>query len=274
MRKIIVVYKSDNNDMGEALQALEKATKDYSPEFIPREKLLEKDTRDALVIVAGGDGTFLGASHRILDNYSIVLGVRLRQTSKGFYDSVDIEKLEEALEVISNEKKKKGYNIERLDRLECVMHTDSGNWVRTDLALNEYFIANTCAYFPSKYTIIKQDENGKREKEWQRSSGVLACTSHGYSGWVQWASGGIIPVFLGKRFLVYVREPIGKIKMEQLWIDENERFFIKSDMFRGYVVPDSFDEYHFNRGAEIEIRLSDKPLNIIRMKYPIKWKRK
>ena len=131
-RKLVVVYNSENGDMGTALGVLEGVVDDYDPTYIPRERLLERHTRNALVIVAGGDGTFLGASHRILDNYTVVLGVRLKLTSVGHYMNVDIHRLKKALPLILKGKEGKDYTIERLPRLECVMHTDSGNWVKTD----------------------------------------------------------------------------------------------------------------------------------------------
>jgi NAD kinase len=260
-RKIVVVYKSDNNDTGEALKLLEAAFRQYDPVYIPREKLLEKDTRGALVIVAGGDGTFLGASHRILDNYSLVLGVRLSARSRGFYSAVDIQDLEKTLPRFLTGKEGIDYKVERLDRLECVMHTDSGNWVKTDLALNEFFIANTCSYMPSKYVLIV---DGKEEV--QRSSGILVCTVQGFYGWVRWAQGHELYLHAPEatKMFLYVREPMLGIKNQERWIQD--RCFVRSDMHRGFVVPDSFDEYHFNRGTELEIRVSDKPLNVVKFK--------
>jgi NAD+ kinase len=269
-RKIVVVYKSDNRDVGESLQKMTDALEGLDVEFIPRENLLEKDTRGSIVIVAGGDGTLLGASHRILDNYSLVLGVRLRNESVGFYTSVDVPKLAEAVGRIMSGK---GFEVVRYPRLECVMHTDSGNWVKTDLALNEFLIANTCAYFPSKYTIRVERKDGDTIFEQQRSSGVLVCTKHGYDGWVRWARNrSPVPCWTDDQFLAYVRERMDGGRDEFFVDGKEEKFFMKSDMHKGFIVPDSFDEYHFNRGTEIEVRVSDRPLNLVRFKDPKKWK--
>jgi len=313
-RRVVVVYKSDNGDIGKALVELQKQLKGCDiAAFIPREKLVEKDTRNAVVIIAGGDGTLLGASHRILDDYSQVLGVRLKGESVGYYTAVDVENLARAMvELESSEEEE--YEVHRLPRLECIMHTDTGNWVRTDLALNEFFIANTCAYMPSKYTLLYQYPDGTRSGEYQRSSGVLVCTHHGYSGWVQWARGGgkeraqydfnsnveiqnnsLCNVMNGKKrkyrpaqlpdvlrpetvldkdqFFFHVREPIGAITLDDQRLGPTQKLLLQSDMHRGFVVPDSFDEYHFNRGAEIEIRMSPKPLNIIHFDNKGKWRK-
>ena len=272
-RKIVVVYKSDNGDLGESLNVLTQSLKDYDVTHVPREDLLEKDTRGALVLVAGGDGTLLGASHRILDNYSLVMGVRLRERSAGYYTACDVEKITEAVQKVIDGKEGRDYKVVRYPRLECIMHTDSGNWVRTDLALNEFFIANTCAYFPSKYTIMLDHAEYN-----QRSSGLIVCTQQGYGGWAKWCRTSS-PAFPNEgpkspdEFHVYVRELMGKGPVSLDWfpVGRDMKFLVRSDMHRGYIVPDSFDEYHFNRGTELEVRFSDRPLAVVRLEGK-KWR--
>jgi len=275
MENIVVVYKSDNGDMGESLNMLRRAV-DGAAEcggitnvrYIPRERLLEKDTRNAFIIVAGGDGTLLGAAHRILDNYSTVLGVRLSRNSRGYYTPIDVDSLLSFMGAVLEGKEGETYTVERLPRLECVMRTDEGNWVKTALALNEFFIGNTCAYYPAKYRIRCKGFN-----EWQRSSGLLVSTEHGFSGWAKWscdlnARRNLMREWGGKgqKMFVKVREPMERCEHVSFMVDQgnNEKLEISSDMHRGMVVPDSFDEYHFNRGTKIEVRVSDSPLNVIR----------
>jgi len=264
-RKVIVVYKSDNNDMGSALTLLKKALAEFKPDFIPREKLLERDTRDALVVIAGGDGTFLGASHRILDNYSLALGVKLSETSRGYYTATDIKGVHALVYHVLHHVPST-YEIVRLPRLECVMHTDSGNWVKTDLALNEFLIANTCPYLPSRYIIRTVDRGGHSMEERQMSSGVVVSTKQGFSGWSKHIPGATEQV-IASDMLVIVREPMDPYRLANIYVNGIcEKLFIVSEMHRGFVVPDAFDEYHFNRGTEIEVRMSDRPLNIVRRK--------
>jgi NAD kinase len=264
-RRVVVVYKSDNNDMGSALTLLKKQLSEFKPDFIPREKLLERDTRDALVIIAGGDGTFLGASHRILDNYSLVIGVKLSDSSRGYYTTTDIKGVHALAYHVLNHVPST-YEIVRLPRLECVMHTDSGNWVKTDLAVNEFFIANTVPYLPSRYILKFVDRSGHVVEERQMSSGVVVSTKQGYSGWSKHIPGATEQV-IGSDMLVMVREPMDDYKLPSFFVNGIcDKLFITSEMHRGFVVPDAFDEYHFNRGAEIEVRMSDRPLNIVRRK--------
>jgi NAD kinase len=263
-RKVVVVYKSDNNDMGRALTKLEKGLKEFKPTYIARERLTERDTRNALVIIAGGDGTLLGASHRILDNYSLVLGVKLSEASRGYYAATDLKGVNALMKYIINGKEGHGFTIERLPRLECVMHTDSGNWVKTDLALNEFLIANTIAYLPSKHILRHELADTRVLREFQWSSGILVCTSQGYTGWASKVNKQV-EVF-PHEFYYFLREEMNNETFTTGVVRPGERIYITSDMHRGYVVPDSFDEYHFNRGTEIEIRMSDRPLNIIRRK--------
>jgi len=273
-RRVVVVYKSDNDDIGEALAKLRKELDGFNPTYIPREQLLEQDTRNALVIIAGGDGTLLGASHRILDNYSIVLGVRLNSKSKGYYTTTNLNGLAYLVARVLN-RKFVGYKIDRLPRLECVMHTDSGNWVKTDLAINEFLISNTCPYLPSRYTIKVVDNRGYEEGagEYQRSSGVVISTMQGFTGWVKNIPGSIEPDN-PENISVVVRECMESTKvcnkvfpynLTSFLVDtSHQKLFIISEMHRGFVVPDAFDEYPFNRGTEIEIRMSDHPLNLVR----------
>jgi NAD kinase len=260
-RKVVVVYKSDNNDMGRALTKLEKELKEFKPTYISRERLNERDTRNALVIIAGGDGTVLGASHRILDNYSLVLGVKLSEASKGHYAATDLKGLKTLVHHVLDHVKDM-YEVKRLPRLECVMHTDSGNWVKTDLALNEFLIANTIAYLPSKHILRHELVDAEHISEFQWSSGMLVCTSQGYTGWA--AKVFQRPLVYDHEFYYFLREAMNNEKLTNGVVRPGEKLFLTSDMHRGYVVPDSFDEYHFNRGTEIEIRMSDRPLNLIR----------
>jgi len=255
--RIVVVYQSENNDLGNTLQILKKSLKDRKCEFISRDNLLERDTRNALVIVAGGDGTFLSSSHRILDGFSVVLGVRLRETSVGAHLTCDLKDIQKALRVIDSGVEGNDYRVERRERLECVMHTGEGNYVRTALALNEFFIGNTCAYYPARYSIHIDGT-----EEYQTSSGILACTKHGYTGWTKWSNYGKALDWNGhKCFFVRIREPMGEIYNQNLFTTDSIN--IESDMHRGMVVPDSYDEYHFNRGTRVEVRLSNNPLNVI-----------
>jgi len=264
-RKVIVVYKSDNSDMGRALAKLEKQLKEFKPEYIARERLMEHDTRNAVVVIAGGDGTLLGASHRILDNYSIVLGVKLSDASKGHYAATDLKSGELAPivhDALNQTLEHIGFEVRRFPRLECVMHTDSGNWVKTDLALNEFFIANTIAYLPSKHILRHELVDSEHISEFQWSSGMLVCTSQGYTGWAAKVHKRL--QVCSTEFYYFLREAMNDEKLTAGVVRPGEKLFITSDMHRGYVVPDSFDEYHFNRGTEIEIRMSDRPLNIVR----------
>jgi NAD kinase len=282
-RRIVVVYRSDNGDVGEAMVEARAQLAGLDVAYIPRENLLKKDSENAFIIVLGGDGTLLGASHRILDNYSIVLGCRLRESSVGYYCSADVKDLRTTVDRILNGKEGVDFTVDRLSRLECILHTDTENWVRTDLALNEFFLSNTVPYFPSRYRlrILRRYSNEFDHTDYidseQRSSGLLISTPHGYEGWMRHARNGEDPetdvpmdddAVRPPVFHVCVRELMGDANdvTSTYWaIDRNDKVFVRSDMHRGYVVPDSFDEYHFNRGTELEFRLSDRPLNLVRI---------
>ena len=56
------------------------------------------------------------------------------------------------------------------------------------------------------------------------------------------------------------------------WTDEST--VILSDMHRGYVVPDGWDEVHFNRGATITVNLDAPPLCLLTFRNSLTFKLK
>ena len=232
-------------------------------DFKARESINRADFigRD-LVIVLGGDGTLTSISHNI-DSETPVMGVnshpRMEDVngSFGFYLDSHVETFEQDLQQFVEGKA----IINHLPRLQATIDTNSGNRIRTDPAMNDLLIANTHQYAPSKYRLRR----GNFVIE-QHSSGLIFSTWLGQGAWFNQA---VKQLNLGNHeqshdhYLVMARDidpkTTGKAAME--WTREST--IITSDMHRGYVVPDGWDEYHFNRGASISIDLSGPTLKLI-----------
>ena len=67
----------------------------------------------------------------------------------------------------------------------------------------------------------------------------------------------------GSHYLVIARDIDPSIEDETYMTWTKEATVITSDMHRGYVVPDGWDEYQFNRGATVTVDLSGPVLQLL-----------
>ena len=73
-------------------------------------------------------------------------------------------------------------------------------------------------------------------------------------------------------YLVIARDIDAQITDERYMSWTSEATVITSDMHRGYVVPDGWDEYQFNRGASITVDLSGPVLQLLTFRKSMKQK--
>ena len=236
-------------------------------DMVAREQVCRADFigRD-LVIVLGGDGTLTSISHNI-DSTTPVMGVNSHPRemdpdgSFGFFMDSEVSTFRENLEAVLN-----GEAIENaLPRLQATITSTSGNRIVSDPALNDLLIANTHQYAPSKYRVQRGDMDLK-----QLSSGILFSTFVGQGAWFRHIANieGIkfAPTEIDSHYLVVSRD-LNRAQRELhqeahiAWTSETT--VVISDMHRGYVVPDGWDEYHFNRGASISVNLNGPKLNLL-----------
>ena len=224
-----------------------------------------------LVIVLGGDGTLTSISHNI-DANTPVMGVNSHPRSNdpegsyGFYMDCDIDTFEDDIHVALSG----NAIINDVPRLQAVIDTTSGNRFTTDPAMNDLLIANTHQYAPSKYH-LRRGENKCR----QQSSGLLFSTWLGQGAWLNHTVDVETIERLRKRIkegdwsdhYLFVARDIPhsqRIGDPWSWIDwTSESTILTSDMHRGYVVPDGWDEVHFNRGATITVNTEAPRLSIL-----------
>ena len=239
----------------------------------PRDLVERSDFEDRdMVIVVGGDGTLTSIAHNVGSEIP-VLGVNSHpvvndpEGSVGSYLDSDAERFEEHLD-----RALKGDAITNvLPRLQATIVTTSGNTIQSDPALNDLFVANTQAYSPSRYRIQRIDESGSKIlDERHLSSGLLCSTWLGRGAWLDKAADLSSLTFqateLRTHYLVHTRDlPVERHhSRDSGWLDWTEQpTVVTSDMHRGFVVSDGWDEYAFNRGAVITIGLTGPTLRLI-----------
>ena len=274
MTDILVVFKKNFESVHDkSLDTVKKVltelqnTKEIRIEIRAREQVRRADFigRD-LVIVLGGDGTLTSISHNI-DANTPVMGVNSHpidqdpEGSYGFYMDSDIDTFSEDIQLALSGKA----IINDIPRLQAIIDSTSGNRFTTDPAMNDLLIANTHQYAPSKYHLRRGDKKCR-----QQSSGLLFSTWLGQGAWLNHTIDSKTMSKLQSRinegdwsdhyFFVARDIPHNQRKDEPWsWVDwTTESTILTSDMHRGYVVPDGWDEVHFNRGATITVN-TDAP---------------
>lgn len=205
------------------------------------------DTID-LVVVVGGDGTFIRASH-YLENIPI-LGINSEpEESVGEWMSLTANQLDLLANIFYDK-----FKIEEYCRIRTIINDKE---IR-ELAINEIFVGAKSQYHTSRY-LIKLDE----EKEEHRSSGVLVVTKRGSTAWYNSAGGK--PFFHdGLKYLV--REAFTTKIFDSNLVSGRVKDEIKitSTMnHQGVVVYDSNTIYPFNYGDNVIIKKAKFPLRII-----------
>tara|TARA_A100001035_G_C27737398_1_gene479795 strand:- start:796 stop:1350 length:555 start_codon:yes stop_codon:yes gene_type:complete len=160
--------------------------------------------------------------------------------------------------------------VNRLPRLQATIETTSGNKIKTDPAMNDLLIANTHQYAPSKYHMRRGAIDVK-----QVSSGLVFSTWLGQGAWFNQIARESNLGNVGDsdtHYLVIARDIDAEITDERYMSWTSEATVITSDMHRGYVVPDGWDEYQFNRGASITVDLSGPVLQLLTFRKSMKQK--
>ena len=286
MTNVLVVYKKNFESIhDESLERLKsildemRLTHHLRVELRARERVRRADFigRD-LVIVLGGDGTLTSISHNIDEN-TPVMGVNSHPVSSdengsvGFYMDSTIDTFADDFTRALNGEA----IVNNLPRLRAIIDSTSGNRYTTDPAMNELLIANTHQYAPSKYHLRRGEHNTN-----QQSSGLIFSTWLGQGAWFSHS--------LDTHTLEQVRARVRDEEEEShyfvlardlnhhqrnherwSWVDWTEEpTQILSDMHRGYVVPDGWDEVHFNRGASITVDLNAPKLRLLTFRQSMK----
>ena len=275
---ILVVYKKNfeavhDRAMDQIQTDLEHLvqTRGIRVEFTAREKVRHSDFigRD-LVIVVGGDGTLTSIAHNVGADIP-VMGVNSHPRrddptgSFGFFMGSDPENFANDVVMALD-----GNAIDNdLPRLQAEIVTTSGNRIKCDPALNDLLVSNTHQYQPSHYRLQRDSDgmNGNIDVV-QHSSGCLFSTFVGQGAWYRNIcdmEGQTFPRSqIDSNYLFVSRELDGDQRRPgeyMAWTAEPT--VITSDMHRGYVVSDGWDETHFIRGATITISMNGPRLHLL-----------
>ena len=279
-RDVLMVYKKTHEPVhDESLAAVRGTLEEFVADgrvrldVKAREKVSRADFigRD-LVIILGGDGTLTSISHNI-DSSTPVMGVNSHPRdddpdgSLGFFMDSTVDTFPADLEAaLAGEA-----IVNSLPRLQATITSTSGNKIVSDPALNDLLVANTHQYAPSKYRL----QRGEIDLE-QHSSGLLFSTYVGQGAWFAHIADSsevaIAEDEIDSHYLVVARDLYRAERgahPEAYIAWTNEVTVLTSDMHRGYVVPDGWDEYHFNRGATISVSLDAPRLNLLTFKGKI-----
>jgi NAD kinase len=205
-----------------------------------------------LVVVLGGDGTFLRASHYNKD--VSMFGINPQPDRKeGYYMQATYKNYQELWNKVEKLKTK------QLLRLSVKINGDKIG----ELALNDIYIGDA-----KPYNMFNYDINVGKTSEFQRSSGVLIGTPSGSSGWI--GSAGL-EISQQDKFGFVARELYrGELtpdyKLEKGLVDRGQTIEIKAKT-SGIVVLDSVsEEYKLGEGSKVEISVSSYPLQYIVIK--------
>ena len=284
---ILVVFKKNFEAVhDEGLQHLRNTLNmvcgdEHTVDIRAREHVRRADfiARD-LVIIFGGDGTLTSLSHNI-DAATPVMGVNSHPRAQdpngsfGFYMDSSVSTFEDDLQAALTG----AAIVNTLPRLQAIIDTTSGNRFTTDPAMNDLLVANTHQYAPSKYRLRRGVQETK-----QHSSGLLFSTWHGQGAWLRNAMSSdrfaelVNHAAGGERsghYFVHARDlsPDQRTAAPWAWSAwTSEATTITSDMHRGYVVPDGWDEVHFNRGATVTVNANAPMLQLLTFRTTIEAK--
>ncbi|MCH1591751.1 MAG: NAD(+)/NADH kinase [Candidatus Thalassarchaeaceae archaeon] len=282
---ILVVYKKNFEEVHDMALATVKSSLDrlvseniVRVDYTARETVRRADFDGPdLVIVLGGDGTLTSIAHSV-DDETPIMGVnshpRMNDSdgSYGFYMGSDPDNFEEDIRTVVSG----GAIVNVLPRLQAEIVTTSGNRIRTDPALNDLLVANTHQYQPSKYNIqISSDVSKEPINIAQQSSGCLFSTFLGQGAWFRHVAnieGTTFPLEeIDDHYLFVARDlPRGDRRDDgSYWSWTDKPTLMTSDMHRGYVVADGWDEFHFTRGATVSVDLDGPKLKLLTFRSTI-----
>ena len=284
-KNILVVYKKNFEDVhDDALDIVKNTLKkigeelDIKVNYSAREKVSREDFIGRnLVVVLGGDGTLTSIAHSVDEN-TPVMGVNSHPRdmnndgSYGFYMGSDPINFKEDIKKALSD----NAIVNILPRLQAEISTTSGNIIRSDPALNDLLLANTHQYQPSKYKLQREKDAKNSEINCvQYSSGCLFSTFLGQGAWYRHINnieGTTFPENEIDNHYLFVSRDLPRNDRRNdgtYWAWTNQPTIFTSDMHRGYVVADGWDETHFTRGATISVSLNGPSLKLLTFRNTI-----
>ena len=282
-KDVLVVFKKNFEEVHD--ESLLKVKAELDQLASEGEVVVEYKVREAvtsnhsanrdLVVILGGDGTLTSIAHSIGSGIP-VMGVNSHPQdddedgSYGFYMGSEPGRFGEDVRAALDGEA----IVNVLPRLQAEIITTSGKKILSDPALNDLIIANTHQYQPSRYRLQRGSGEDAIDVV-QRSSGCLFSTFLGQGAWFRHVvdiEGTRFPVEeLGLRYLFAARDLPRSERFDDgsYWQWTGEPTVITSDMHRGYIVGDGWDETHFTRGAKVTVSLNGPELTLLTFRRTI-----
>jgi len=282
-KDVLVVFKKNFEEVHD--ESLLKVKAELDQLASEGEVVVEYKVREAvtsnhsanrdLVVILGGDGTLTSIAHSIGSGIP-VMGVNSHPQdddedgSYGFYMGSEPERFGEDVRAALNGEA----IVNVLPRLQAEIITTSGKKILSDPALNDLIIANTHQYQPSRYRLQRGSGEDAIDVV-QRSSGCLFSTFLGQGAWFRHVvdiEGTRFPVEeLDLKYLFAARDLPRSERFDDgsYWQWTGEPTVITSDMHRGYIVGDGWDETHFTRGAKVTVSLNGPELTLLTFRRTI-----
>ena len=256
-KNIALVYKENlHNHLFEKINEIKQNFSKASFLAIDYASVKKELLKDAdLILTLGGDGTFVKAAHLVED--SLILGINSNpETSEGVLTSITIDEIDQ-LKYLD---KRKFEVIER-QRADVILNDK----ILDEKAVNEVYIGAASQFHTSRYRL-----KFKGKEEEQRSSGIIVSTGTGSEAWFL-SAGGKPFHYKDRKLSFVVREPYFSKRIfvptfTKGDILEGERLIVESGREFGGIVAINDSIYDFNKGDIVEIKISDKPLRVIKLK--------
>lgn len=254
--KIIVLLKQGLKIEAEIIEKIKNIFSNAEIKIIAFNDLKKQDLADSdLIITLGGDGTFVKAANLIEDSFIIGINAEPHR-SEGALTSLDIAELDKLRNVVQG-----NYDVVKRHRAKVKLNGK----LLDEHAINEVYVGAASQFHSSRYKIKFKDI-----EEEHRSSGVIISTGTGSPAWF-YSAGGKVFNHDEEKLSFIVREPyFGKRiftpKLLNGHIENGDKITIESMRNFGGILAINDSTYDFNEGDVVEIEISDKPLEVIKLK--------
>lgn len=267
---IAAKYKREGVDIPKVMESHERQKKSLhelkklfeEKQFVSRNDLTKRIVYNKdLVISLGGDNHFQYITHFV--DSELIMGINSDPlASEGALTYFTTKNFERILKKLQNDK----FEVEEWTRLEAKL-----NGSKVERATDSYFLGEYSRIKASTHIL---EFRGKKER--QKCAGLIVATGAGSTGWFNSACRYIH--HKGKKFpktkkcaefLVTeaYRGKINKYSMLSGTIKKDDELIVHSlNDDKGILIADSMNaEHNFNEGAKAVIRISDKPLRVVRI---------
>ena len=215
----------------------------------------DEDNPD-VVITIGGDGTFLRAVHKYMNQIDDTLFVGINAGHLGFFTEVDIDDIDSFIKALKN----KEYRVTKHAILHTFIKSDMGNY--NFYAINEIRIENPF------HTLISEVKIDDESLENFRGNGLVVCSSLGSSAYNKSLGGAVVDNNLDIMQLTEIA-PIQNMIYHSLGssliLNKDKKIEFSGD-FNEVVVGYDHETFNLKNASSLTIELSDKKLSIIRYK--------